>query len=452
MRGEASGFVRHAASAFQRLRSAQLTYQAAGSLLVAAGFTVLGLVNTVVLARVLGPHGLGAYSLALSLAMLVSSSLFAGMSIVIIRETAGLRQRGAAAESANLLQTMTALALGAGGALAIAGGGVLLSLRDSLSPELAGAIGWSLPLLPLLALMTVFGSTLRGEGRIVQGLMPDRIVRPAFLAVLLFGCVLLGVGLSAPGAMALHVLACVGALAYAAAVCGRPSVWWSARLMDTNVLAALTAVGPLALLSGLQVVNAQVDLILLGYLTSEEKVGIYRVALQCMLLLTALSTAIFVAVQPRIATFSNDSSRAQLQTLMRWTNVTVLIAILPLAVLFWWGGEWLLSILFGAQFAEATTAVAVLVAGQFAYAVFGPVQHALNMTGHERDTIAGLAAAATANVIACFLLIPAHGVTGAAVASVVGLLVWHAVLALLVKRRTGVDPTLIAIGAVWRRL
>jgi O-antigen/teichoic acid export membrane protein len=68
-----------------------------------------------------------------------------------------------------------------------------------------------------------------------------------------------------------------------------------------------------------------------------------------------------------------------------------------------------------------------------------PVEYLLNMTGHHRDTMRVYALAAVANVGLNFLLIPAYGILGAAIATYTAMLSGNFCLYLLVRKRLGVN-------------
>jgi O-antigen/teichoic acid export membrane protein len=73
----------------------------------------------------------------------------------------------------------------------------------------------------------------------------------------------------------------------------------------------------------------------------------------------------------------------------------------------------------------------------------------LNMTGHEKATLVGVAIGILIHVILSSLFIPAWGAMGAALAASGCLLILNLVLVILVRRRLGLDST--AFGRPPRR-
>lgn len=95
-------------------------------------------------------------------------------------------------------------------------------------------------------------------------------------------------------------------------------------------------------------------------------------------------------------------------------------------------GKPILATVFGPEYAAGALALAILCVGQLLNAGFGSVGNILNMTGHERDTVLGVAIGAISNVALNLLLIPPLGIDGAAIAIAMSLLIWNSWLAIVV--------------------
>ena len=67
----------------------------------------------------------------------------------------------------------------------------------------------------------------------------------------------------------------------------------------------------------------------------------------------------------------------------------------------------------------------------------GPVILLLNMTGHERQTVKSIFLAIVFNFILCLILVPLHGIVGAAIATSVSLVVWSLTLSWWTYKHTG---------------
>jgi O-antigen/teichoic acid export membrane protein len=67
----------------------------------------------------------------------------------------------------------------------------------------------------------------------------------------------------------------------------------------------------------------------------------------------------------------------------------------------------------------------------------GSVGLILNMSGHVWYSAAGVVVAASVNIVGNAFLIPLFGMTGAATASAISLIIWNILLAYWVFKRTG---------------
>jgi O-antigen/teichoic acid export membrane protein len=97
----------------------------------------------------------------------------------------------------------------------------------------------------------------------------------------------------------------------------------------------------------------------------------------------------------------------------------------------------------GTGFAAAAPALVALWIGQLANLACGPVAVLLTCHERERAVLAGVALGAAANVGLNALLIPPLGATGAAIATAASTALWNVVLVVAVRRRIGVDPTVL---------
>jgi O-antigen/teichoic acid export membrane protein len=188
---------------------------------------------------------------------------------------------------------------------------------------------------------------------------------------------------------------------------------------------------------GLHAVVGNTDMLMLGMLADDKAVGLYRVSLQCALLSTAVVGAITVTVQPQIAELYAKGETEMLQSRIVAVNRAALLVASVATVMAVAVGKPVLGAVFGSEYALAAPTLVILALGQLAYGLFGPAIHILNMTGHEREAIGGLAIGAAVNAVGCLVLVPSLKQEGAAIAATLALFSWQAVLAGKVSRLTG---------------
>ena len=414
-----------------------------GSAGLKAAYALLTLAIAILLARALGAEGYGVYAFAFSLISLLAVPAQVGLPQLLVREIAKYRHQENWGRLRGLLRRSNQIAVGLSLALAAAaaGGAFVLSMRAS--PIQIDTFLWALPLIPLIALGNLRGAALQGLKRVVQGQLPEAVLRPGFLLVLAGAAWLFGT-LTPPSAMALHALAAGLAFAIGAALLQRHRPAQSViAVPEYETRAWLRSMVPLSLLTGMMIINSQADIVMLGLFTTSEEVGIYRAASQGAALVVFFLTAVNMVIAPYISQLYTAGEMERLQRLATASARGILLAALPVVLAFILFGEKVLTIAFGAEYAPGYLPLAILSAGQLVNAAAGSVGLLLNMSGHERDTARGVAVATVSNVVLNLILIPRFGMTGAAIATAVTLVIWNTLLCRQVWVRMGIQSTAI---------
>lgn len=422
---------------------AQLLRGGIGSLAVNAGHAVLAVAVAVVLARTLGPEGYGVYSFALAILMLSAIPAQVGVPQLIIRETGKAQADGDWGLLRGLWRWGNIAVAGFSALALLVVGGIVMFTDIGGDGARVVTLTVGLALIPLVALANVRGACLRGLRKVVQGQLPESIIRPALLLGLVGVWVVLitpDEAMTAQQAMGLYVTAAVIAFVIGAWLLRRsqPAELSATPESRCESNAWRKAVIPLALISGLQLVNSYADLIILGFFRTDEEVGIYRAVFQVAMLVIFGLQAMNQVVQPHFARLYRQGDHDRLQRLVTTSARAILALAVPPILLFIIFGEALLGWVFGDAFRAGALALALLAGGQLVNAAMGSVGMLLNMTGHEKDTMRGVAWAAVANVIMNLALVPPFGMAGAAAASVITLIMWNITLAVFVKRRLGI--------------
>lgn len=411
-----------------------------GGLLIKTANTALAFGLAIVLARTLGPDGYGIYSFALALLMLVGIPSQLGVPQLVVRETAK-------ADTVSDWGLMRGLWRWANVVVITFSSFVVVALASAafytwgLSGPRATALSVGLPLIPLVAFANVRAACLRGLRKVVLGQLPESVLRPGLLLLLLAGCLLtLGRGfeLTPSGAMGLHVVAALLALTISVVLLRetRPPGVSTCVATYTRANTWRAAVIPLAMFAGLQVINAQADLIVVGIFQSNREVGVYRAVAQLSLLVVFGFHVIAKVTQPHFARMHELRSERQLQRLLNSSMLVVTISAGAVALFLISFGGGLLNLLFGPEFHEGRTALAILALGKVFYARAGVLSTVLNMSGRERDTMNTLLAATVANVILNVVLVPYMGIIGAAVASALSFVLSYSLLHIKINKNS----------------
>lgn len=428
---------------------AQLLRGGVGSLMIRVASMGLTLLLAMVLARALGAEGYGTYAYVFALVSLLATPAQLGLPTLVVRETA----RAEAADDPGLIRGIWRwsgrLAAGLSLALAMAGGLAALVFAGRIPTGDMTTWAWGLALVPVIALANLKGAALQGLGRVVLGQLQEFVLRPGLHIALVLAALLLVGSLSPARAMALHVAA--------AAVGLIVTLWLLRRARPPGLAAApvdttqkgrwLAATLPLAALAGMQTINLHLGVLMMGPLASVEEVGVYRIVMQGGTLLAFGGHAIALAVAPTLARLHALGETRRLQKVAALCSAAVTVLTVPIAIVFVLWGDRVLGLAFGPEFARGHVALAIIAVGRVAHAAFGSVSTLLTMTGHEREASRGLAISVVANAALNLALIPSYGLAGAAVASVLALMIWNLLLWRDARRLVGVDSSLFGLIA-----
>jgi O-antigen/teichoic acid export membrane protein len=412
----------------------------------------LTLATSVLLARVMGPEGLGVYTLAFAAISLLGLPVHMGLPSLVVRETAQSnavadwpRLRGIWYWSTRRILLVSAV-IGAVSAIGV-------FLFPVLPPAARPVFLLGIPLIPLIALSQVRSAALNGLGRVVWSMLPEMLIRPALLILFVAaGYLMWNITLSPKWVMGLHLTA--AALAFVAGLGllmrARPEGVLGARDRTTDPAWA-RAVWTLALIAGAQSITANADFLMLGWWQTAEQVGIYKIANSgASLTVTGLGILAVIA-NPRIAAMHKVGEQRQLARLAAYTAVLGFAAAVPVLLVFAiWGGP-ILSLVFGPAFADGSTAMVILTLGQTLSAFFGSCVGLLNMTGHENHAMRGMLISALLNVVLNLILIPYFGIEGAAAATLISTVTWNVLLWWSVRRCLGLDSSVLGLWT-WRQV
>ena len=398
--------------------------------------TGLTFATSIVLARLLGLSGYGVYALVLEWLNLLAIPTALGMDRFMVREVAVYRAQGAWGKVHGFLRWGNAAVFVTSLVVAALGAVVVLSFgQDHDGLRLSFLL--ALASLPLMSLTSLRQAAMRGFDHIVGGQWPELLLRPLLLILLSVLAWLIVPDFSAPWAVGASLVATLSAFLVGAYLLTRVLAREAERAAPRYELGRwFRSALPFMVISGMFVINARTGAVMLGALESPAAVGLYVVASRGADLIAMVLLAVNTAFAPTLARLFAQGQRRQLEhTVARSTRLITLVS-LPLALGFILFGDLFLR-LFGPEFAAARTTLVILSLGQLVNAATGTVGMLLNMTGHERDTALAVGVSAVLNVVLNLLLIPRFGLSGAAIATALGTLVWNVLLSLFVYRRLG---------------
>lgn len=412
-----------------------------------AGLTYL---TYVVLSRTLTPDEYGHFAFGLALATVLAIAAGIGQPMAILRlwsqETVAGRA-DAAVEAVRAGSTLTIIAsLTLAAALCILTFSIWQLYPPNETPyHFYGAAFLILP----MAMAEYNSSVLRAQGSLWTALVPRDIFWRVALPAVVLGLFAFGLVLSGPEALVLSaaLLSLMLALQF-----------WRAEKDRYVLMPAIGAVrrywaqwGGISrwLMLGALIETAALnaDVILVGLMLDLESSGVYFNAFRTAGLMTLFTFAIELVIAPMVAQHYHAGQMRQAQAITALASVAGFVFSLVIFAAFVGWGDFILS-LFGDYYSEGALVLVLLAFGLLFDAATGPSKIVMMMTGHERAYVAIFGSIMALGFAVQFLVIPSHGIVGAAAANMGARIVAQVAIALWCHFRIGLDTSLLGIFAV----
>ncbi|WP_185827581.1 flippase [Halomonas nitroreducens] len=420
---------------------AQLFRGGAGSAVVKVGHTFLAFIVATLLARSLGAGAYGTYSFAYALVSLMAIPAQLGIPQLVMRETAKAHACGQWELLRGLWRWSTLAVWITSGVITLVALLGLYLWEGDLNELTRQTLLASFALIPLVALGNLRGAALRGLRRVVLGQLPELVFRPLLFVILILVAWAVGDILTSVTAMILHASAALIAFIAGAWILKKVKPGEIARASSAcyHSLAWLYAAVPLGMVVGLQMLNSQTDVVMLGFLSTSEDVGVYKVAASVSVLVSFGLQVVNMAVSPHVARLHAQGAMDRLQNVVSKSSRFSVLLAAPVFLFFAVFGEWFLGFVFGAEYSHGYHALLVLVVGQLVNALFGSVGVLLNMTGHQVDSMRAMVMATLINIIMNALLIPLYGTVGAGLATALTICFWNVYMWRVARAKLGIQ-------------
>lgn len=168
-------------------------------------------------------------------------------------------------------------------------------------------------------------------------------------------------------------------------------------------------------------VVGQVDLWVLGYLSSEEDVAIYGAASTLVKYVSSVNLLLSAVIPPTVAELYAKGQKQELENMLRATAFMSTLFALGMALLFWIFGAKVLTVIFGASFGIAAPILGVLTLGHIVNALTGNCGVLLIMAGKDRVILSITFVFGVITGALAFVLAEYYGALGVAIASSLGL-------------------------------
>jgi O-antigen/teichoic acid export membrane protein len=425
------------------LRS-QILKGSASSFVIQVAFAGLSFLTSVIMARFLGADGYGTYNNATAWVQILVPLASLGFGVLIVRDVAILRSQRNWQTLKGFLRFSDQLVMGVSLFLIV----VVFFIAEILfsSPEkalLQRTLILASVLIPLYTLSNMRQSTIRGYEHIAHAMLPDMVIRPiSMLLLLILLHFILPDGLNVELVVLFSIAAAVISLI--------TSSVWQRRFSPPEIFSVepkyevktwFKAALPMMVYSAFQIIQARVSLVMLGAQSTADNVGFFSAAYNLAYLLIFFPTAVSYVMGPIIARLYASGEKERLQKAITQTVRVAFILSLMLGLVLIFGRTLILSI-FGPDFLAAQLGLVLLCVGNLIDIALGNAAVLLSMTGQEKAVAAFFVAATVMNVVLNLFWIPQYGLNGAVFSALASLVFSKLGLCLYAVWKLRVDPTI----------
>lgn len=404
--------------------------------------TGLAFLLNILLARTLGPEGLGTYALLIAWIGFLGLPAKLGFHQLLIREVAIYSSN----EQWSLLKGILKRSYQIVASLSIA----LIILVSSATwqlntdSQIHSTLLISLIALPFISIEKLSQSAMVGLHKVIQGQIPQSLFSPCLMLTLTLICHIFARDNLTPKL----VITCY---VFVAATTALISLFQLIHALPNRILKIQPEFDhtarewikkslPFMILGALCMINNQTDIVMLGVLQGDESVGLYIGPSKLASLVTFIILARNSAIGPNIASLYASGKKYQLEKLVMQSSKIILSISCVLAVFILFFNDFLLG-LFGKEFLVGKSILILLLLGHIMTALAGPVGILLNMSGNEKISLLAFSLSAILNICLNYYLIPHGGGEGAAVATTISLATWNLVCVILVLKTLRINPT-----------
>jgi O-antigen/teichoic acid export membrane protein len=408
--------------------------------------------SQLVVARAIGLESYGIYSYVLAWITIMGYLAALGFDVSLLRLVPAYRAQGMSHLAHGVIQyaerRSAMMALG----IILFGLTMVVLLRNKQAAELTQTFLVGLAIVPILALLWIRVSIVRAFGGVVSALAPDRLVRDGLLLIFIT-CLVLGgrAHITAPAVMTATL---VSSLVGLGLVTWARCRWWLLPKVGLPPAYAArewrrTAL-PLVAIAVAEAAINRTGVVSLGWAAYTADAGVYALVFNVTSVVVLPRIAVNTRFAPMVAELFVQRDQTGLQELITkaasWTLIGAACIALPLFFLAQPILAW-----FGPGFQAAVLPMRVLLVSQVIAAGAGSQIFLMTMTGQERSAAVVVVLAALGNFLLTMPLVHLYGLTGAAVANAITLLVWNVVMATLIYKKLGAVPGMLAVFMGRRR-
>ena len=399
---------------------------------------ILGIINNVILARALGPANFGIYTLFLKICNIAGLLARVGTNDLIVKYvgiTSGVEDWS---KLKGYIRTVFQIML-IGSIVTV----ILISmLRQSLATNLfASFCLYQVLLFSVLVIPLQNGLLLTRE--IFRGLQDFKTASflPVGQQTVFLGLIVLIIFLGMPNVQNIVIALSIGIFCSLVVALFRLRVRlsnWHAKPEKIKIPELLQESVPMMVTRGSLLFMSSTDIYVLGIYASPAEVGIYGVV-SALAAITVFSFDIINQVIPTmIARYSAQKDFKTLSYVIRYASTLGVLFALPVLILVTCLGEFILTNIFGTQYAGGIIALYILLAGRLFTSFSGSTGYLLQMTGFHIILTRISVFCGLLNLLLNIALVQQFGKEGAAGATAISLVVQNFIVLVMAYRKTGI--------------
>lgn len=191
---------------------------------------------------------------------------------------------------------------------------------------------------------------------------------------------------------------------------------------------------PLALVNVSNQVKNRADIFILGFFLGTVEVGIFAVAATMTSVLNIFLHSMLTIFNPVASELYGQESSMQIARIFSFVTKWLVLAAFPVLLFLVFFAEVSITCLFGEAYKAAAPALVILSICFFAKTAVGPAGSTLLAMGHSRINMLINALAMLLGILLNLLLIPRHGIIGAAIATGIAALLQQVGMLYMVRK------------------
>jgi O-antigen/teichoic acid export membrane protein len=296
------------------------------------------------------------------------------------------------------------------------------------------------PFIPAVALEAALLAGTRGLGSMRAYTLIEQIARPvAQLALVAAATLTASSGVLALAWSITYVPAALAAWLAWRALRSREQVPETTALPPARSREFWRFTVPRALTSVVQMLMQRFDIVLVGAIAGATDAAIYAAATRFIVVGQLGTNALMMAAQPPLAARLSAGDHDAANELYRTSTGWLMLVTWPLYLTMILFGEPLLLV-FGHGYTAGQTAMVIIACSMLVSTGLGIVDTVLSMAGRTSWNLANAAGALVINVVLDLILIPRHGIVGAAIGWAAAIVVRNVAAVLQISLRVGPHP------------